>query len=49
MRAGYFLSCEEYAPDALVEQAVLAEEAGFAGLWISDNYHVATMGPTTGR
>jgi G6PDH family F420-dependent oxidoreductase len=36
---GYFLSCEEYDVDALLEQAVLAEEAGFEGLWISDHYH----------
>ncbi len=39
MRVGYFLSCEEYGPDELVEQAVLAERAGFRGLWISDHYH----------
>ena len=28
-RFGYFLSCEEYDPDELVEQARLAEQAGF--------------------
>ncbi len=39
MRLGYFLSCEEYSPEQLLEQARLAEEAGFAGLWISDHYH----------
>ena len=39
MRVGYFLSCEEYGPEALVEQAVLAEQAGFSGLWISDHFH----------
>ena len=39
MRIGYFLSCEEYGPDQLVEQARLAEEAGFEGLWISDHFH----------
>lgn len=39
MRIGYFLSCEEYGPDELLEQARLAEEAGFTGLWISDHYH----------
>jgi G6PDH family F420-dependent oxidoreductase len=39
MRVGYFLSCEEYGPDELVEQAVLAEQAGFSGLWISDHFH----------
>lgn len=36
---GYFLSCEEYTPAELVEQAVLAEEAGFDSLWISDHFH----------
>ena len=39
MRIGYFLSCEEYTPSELVEQAVLAEEAGFEALWISDHFH----------
>ncbi len=39
MRFGYFLSCEEYTPQQLVEQAVLAEEAGFECLWISDHFH----------
>ena len=39
MRIGYFLSCEEYTPSQLIEQAKLAEEAGFQGLWISDHYH----------
>jgi alkanesulfonate monooxygenase SsuD/methylene tetrahydromethanopterin reductase-like flavin-dependent oxidoreductase (luciferase family) len=39
MRFGYFLSCEEYTPRQLVEQARLAEEAGFDALWISDHYH----------
>ncbi|GGO70903.1 TIGR03557 family F420-dependent LLM class oxidoreductase [Nocardioides deserti] len=39
MRFGYFLSCEEYTPQQLVEQAVAAEEAGFEALWISDHYH----------
>src|SRR3954468_7768495 len=38
MRFGYFLSCEEYSPAQLVEQAVAAEQAGFEGLWISDHY-----------
>jgi hypothetical protein len=31
MKIGYFLSCEEYAPGELVEQARLAEQAGFRG------------------
>jgi G6PDH family F420-dependent oxidoreductase len=39
MRVGYFLSCEEYTPEELVEQAVAAERAGFEALWISDHFH----------
>jgi G6PDH family F420-dependent oxidoreductase len=39
MRIGYFLSGEEFGPKELVEQARLAERAGFHGLWISDHYH----------
>ena len=39
MRIGYFLSCEEYDPAQLIEQAQLAEEAGFDALWISDHFH----------
>jgi G6PDH family F420-dependent oxidoreductase len=39
MRFGYFLSTEEYGPRELVEQARLAQEAGFDALWISDHYH----------
>ncbi len=39
MRFGYFLSCEEYSPAQLVEQAVAAEEAGFEALWVSDHFH----------
>lgn len=39
MRFGYFLSCEEYSPAQLVEQARLADEAGFESLWISDHFH----------
>jgi G6PDH family F420-dependent oxidoreductase len=39
MKLGYFLSCEEYSPSELVEQAVLAERAGFEALWISDHFH----------
>ena len=38
-RFGYFLSCEEYAPQEILEQARLAEEAGFDSLWISDHFH----------
>jgi G6PDH family F420-dependent oxidoreductase len=39
MRIGFGLSSEEYRPAQLVEQAKLAQEAGFAALWISDHYH----------
>jgi G6PDH family F420-dependent oxidoreductase len=39
MKIGYFLSSEEYGPDELVEQARLAERAGFESLWISDHFH----------
>jgi G6PDH family F420-dependent oxidoreductase len=39
MKLGYFLSCEEYNPDELIEQAKLAADAGFTGLWISDHFH----------
>jgi len=39
MKIGFFLSCEEYGPAELLRQARMAEEAGFAGLWISDHYH----------
>ncbi|QIN79449.1 TIGR03557 family F420-dependent LLM class oxidoreductase [Rubrobacter marinus] len=39
MRVGYFLSCEEYGPLELLEQARMAEGAGFEALWISDHYH----------
>lgn len=39
MRIGYFLSCEEYEPRQLLEQARLAQEAGFEALWISDHFH----------
>jgi G6PDH family F420-dependent oxidoreductase len=39
MRIGYFLSCEEYEPVDLIEQAKAAERAGFEALWISDHYH----------
>ena len=39
MQIGYFLSCEEFDPRDLVEQAKRAEAAGFHALWISDHYH----------
>lgn len=38
-KVGYFLACEEFGPRELVEQAKMAESAGFEGLWISDHYH----------
>ncbi|MCQ8831146.1 TIGR03557 family F420-dependent LLM class oxidoreductase [Streptomyces malaysiensis] len=36
---GYFLAAEEHGPAELVEQARMAEQAGFSHLWISDHYH----------
>jgi alkanesulfonate monooxygenase SsuD/methylene tetrahydromethanopterin reductase-like flavin-dependent oxidoreductase (luciferase family) len=39
MRIGYLLSSEEFGPAELLEQARLAEQAGFEGLWISDHFH----------
>jgi G6PDH family F420-dependent oxidoreductase len=39
MKIGYFLSCEEFSPRELVEQARKAEQAGFHALWISDHFH----------
>ena len=36
---GYFLSCEEFTPAELIEQAKLAQEAGFTHLAISDHFH----------
>jgi G6PDH family F420-dependent oxidoreductase len=39
MRYGIFLSSEEFPPRTLVEQAVMAEDAGFERVWISDHYH----------
>ena len=39
MRIGYFLSCEEFGPLELVEQARLAQRAGIDRVWISDHYH----------
>ncbi|MBA3619475.1 MAG: LLM class F420-dependent oxidoreductase [Acidothermales bacterium] len=38
-RIGYFLSSEEWGPRELVQQARMAEDAGFEALWISDHYH----------
>ncbi|MCW2952678.1 MAG: luciferase-like protein [Conexibacter sp.] len=39
MKLGYFLSSEEFGPTDLLWQARRAEQAGFAGLWISDHFH----------
>jgi G6PDH family F420-dependent oxidoreductase len=39
MRIGYILSSEEFGPHELLEQARMAEQAGFEGFWISDHYH----------
>jgi G6PDH family F420-dependent oxidoreductase len=39
VKIGCFLSCEEFGPHELVDQARRAEAAGFHGLWISDHYH----------
>jgi G6PDH family F420-dependent oxidoreductase len=36
---GYFLSCEQFGPADLVDQARRAEQAGFERLWISDHFH----------
>jgi G6PDH family F420-dependent oxidoreductase len=38
-RYGYFLSCEEFTPRELLEQARMAEQAGFTALAVSDHYH----------
>src|SRR3977135_390063 len=36
---GYFLSCEQFGPKQLIDQARRAEDAGFERLWISDHFH----------
>jgi G6PDH family F420-dependent oxidoreductase len=38
-KIGYFLSCEQYGPKELIDQAKRAEAAGFDALWISDHFH----------
>src|SRR6478752_7841043 len=38
-KIGYLLSCEQFTPKELVDQAKRAEDAGFDALWISDHYH----------
>jgi G6PDH family F420-dependent oxidoreductase len=39
MRIGCSLSSEELGPREMVDLAVRAEQAGFAGLWVSDHFH----------
>jgi G6PDH family F420-dependent oxidoreductase len=39
MRIGYFLACEEFGPQDLLEQARMAQRAGIDRVWISDHYH----------
>jgi hypothetical protein len=39
VKAGYFLASEEFGPNELIEQAKMAEAAGFEALWISDHFH----------
>src|SRR5919199_6585159 len=39
VKFGYFLSSEEFGPRDLVEQAQMAQRAGFEALWISDHFH----------
>ncbi|MFE2350226.1 TIGR03557 family F420-dependent LLM class oxidoreductase [Kitasatospora cineracea] len=36
---GFFLSCEEFTPQELIQQAERAEAAGFTRLAISDHFH----------
>jgi len=36
---GFFLACEEFTPAQLLDQARLAQDAGFTHLAISDHYH----------
>jgi G6PDH family F420-dependent oxidoreductase len=36
---GYFLSCEEHEPRALLRQAQMAQDAGLQRVWISDHFH----------
>jgi G6PDH family F420-dependent oxidoreductase len=36
---GYFLSCEQFGPKELIDQARRTEDAGFERLWISDHFH----------
>lgn len=36
---GYAASLEEFSPAESLEQAVLAEEAGFDAVWVNDHFH----------
>lgn len=38
-KIGYFLTCEQFGPKELIDQAKRAQDAGFEALWISDHYH----------
>jgi alkanesulfonate monooxygenase SsuD/methylene tetrahydromethanopterin reductase-like flavin-dependent oxidoreductase (luciferase family) len=38
VRIGHFQSSEEFDPREFVWQARMAEDAGFQGLWISDDH-----------
>jgi hypothetical protein len=49
MRIGHFLSSEEFDPRELITQARMAENAGFAGLWISDHFHPCYRDAAGGR
>ncbi len=39
MRIGYKLAAEAFGPNELIRQAVLAEQAGFDFVEMSDHYH----------
>ena len=36
---GYFASLEEFSPEECLEQATLAEQAGFDSIWVNDHFH----------
>jgi coenzyme F420-dependent glucose-6-phosphate dehydrogenase len=36
---GYFASLEEFSPDECIEQADIAEAAGFDTIWVNDHFH----------
>ncbi|HVM20033.1 MAG TPA: LLM class flavin-dependent oxidoreductase, partial [Egibacteraceae bacterium] len=36
---GIALSSEDHGPNDLVEQAKMAEQAGFSSVWVSDHFH----------